>query len=73
VLVGGVAVAGPGGGGSLVVDVEPEPQPPVAAAQPGRGVLGNQAPGLEDGDLVGELGGLLQVLGGEEDGAAVVA
>jgi hypothetical protein len=55
------------------VDADPQPQPAAAAAQPVRGVLGGQPAAVQDGDAVGQLSGLLQVLGGQEDGAALVA
>ncbi len=64
-----------GGGGGPVGGRVGEPQPDVSAGhdplQLLGAALGRDPPAVEDGDAVGQLVGLLQVLGGEEDGDAV--
>ncbi len=45
---------------------------PIARLERVRRALGDDPPAVDDADVVGELVGLLQVLGGEEDGRAVV-
>ncbi len=56
----------------LAADANLEVRQPDLGLERGRRALGDDLAGVDDPDPVGELVGLLQVLGGEEDGGALV-